>query len=163
MRALVVGLGNEERGDDAVGPAAARRLRRLVGGGATVIEHPGEPIDLIAEWDGLDLVVLIDAARGRPTGTIQRYEHGVVPLPPGALGASSHAFDLAVAIEVAASLGRLPRRLVIYAVGGERFGFGDPMSAAVRRAIDDVAERVQAEVHGAPARRCVPDAREAGT
>lgn len=147
MRALVVGLGNERRGDDAAGPAVARRLDGRVGCDVAVRVHLGEPIDLIADWAGYDLVVLIDAARGLDAGTIRRYVHGAhPPLPPGAVGASSHAFDVAVAVELAAALGTMPRRLAIYAVAGERFGFGDRMSPAVRRAVGEVAARVRAEL-----------------
>lgn len=151
MRALVVGLGNDRRGDDAAGLATARRLRGEIGAGADVLEHPGEPVDLIAGWAAFDLVVLVDAARGPPSGTIQRFEHGADPLPVGVLGASSHAFDLCVAIDLAGSLGRLPRRLVLFVVAGERFGFGDAMSDAVHGAVGDVAKLVREEVRLAAA------------
>ena len=63
MRTLVVGLGNERRGDDGVGIAAARRLAGTLDGHAVVREHPGEPVDLIADWDGFDFVTLIRRRR----------------------------------------------------------------------------------------------------
>jgi hydrogenase maturation protease len=112
-----------------------------------VIAHPGEPVDLIEAWRGYDAVVLVDAARtlGR-AGFLRRYEYGRDRFPSGDLGTSSHAFDLLVAIELADAMGALPRKLVLYAVEGERFALGDEPSDAVLRALDTAVERVCADV-----------------
>lgn len=147
MRPLVVGLGNDQRGDDGAGLEAARRLAPLLAGTADVRGHPGEPVDLIDLWTGRNLVVLVDASppAGRP-GAIHRFERGHDPLPARGLGVSLHAFDLAVVLDLADALGHVPDRLVVLAVEGERFGLGDVRSAAVDRALDDVIARVRAEI-----------------
>ena len=51
-------LGSRYRGDDAVGPLVADRLRAA---GATVLECDDEPTRLLDAWAGLDLVVIVDA------------------------------------------------------------------------------------------------------
>jgi hydrogenase maturation protease len=60
--------------------------------------------------------------------------------------ASSHAFNLAEAIELGRALGRLPPRLVIYGIEGACFEHGAAPSAAVRTAAVVVGERIRAEV-----------------
>jgi hydrogenase maturation protease len=61
---------------------------------------------------------------------------------------SSHAFNVAEAIELARVLNRLPPRLVVYGVEGRRFDVGAGMSPEVARATDEVVERLFNEVGG---------------
>ncbi|MDZ7706308.1 MAG: hydrogenase maturation protease [Trueperaceae bacterium] len=155
-RLLVVGLGNDDRGDDGAGLEAARRLAPLLAGRAEVRAHPGEPVDLIGRWGDAELLVLIDAARtGRTAGTLHRFEPGKPGLPDGRLGPSSHAFDLLVALRLSDALGTSPGRTVIHAIEGEHFTFGATRSSAVERALPLLVDRVLAEVRralaGAPA------------
>jgi hydrogenase maturation protease len=134
----VIGLGNEWRSDDGVGLEVARRL-----GGR---ELAGEPLGLVAAFDGQEEVVLVDAvSSGAAAGTIFRFEAGAEPLPTRLFGASStHALGLAEAVELARSLGRLPRRVLVYGIEGESFAFGTGLSPAVAAAADRLAEEVQA-------------------
>jgi hydrogenase maturation protease len=136
-RALVVGVGNAARGDDAAGLLAARRL-----GG---IELEGDPSALIDLLDGVDDAIVIDAVRSHsPPGTVHRIAVG--DAPPAALprGASTHLIGLAEAFELARVLGRLPRNTTVYGIEGGRFAVGDAVSPPVVAAI----ERVVAELSG---------------
>lgn len=152
-RVLVVGLGNDDRGDDGAGLEAARRLAPLLAGRAEVRAHPGEPVDLIDGWGDADLLVLIDAARtGRSAGTLHRFEpgeSGESGLPSGRLGPSSHAFDLLVALQLSEVLGTSPSRTVVHAIEGERFAFGADRSPAVERALPILMDRVLTDVREA--------------
>lgn len=147
MRTLVIGLGNDDRGDDAVGLQAARRLAPVLADEAEVLAHPGEPLDMLHAMAEADLVVLIDAARsGRPAGTVVRYLPMRDALPSRGVGSSSHAVDLLVALDLARALDMLPAELVLYAVEGERFSLGEPCSPVVIGALDEVTERVTREI-----------------
>jgi hydrogenase maturation protease len=134
----VIGLGNEWRGDDGVGLEIARRLHGKA--------LDGEPIGLIDALNGDDEVVLVDAvASGAPPGTVYELEAGDEPLPVRLFGASStHALGLAEAVELARSLGKLPRRVSVYGIEGEAFSFGKGLSPAVAAAADRVVEEVAA-------------------
>lgn len=150
-RTLVVGVGNTDCGDDAVGPLAAQRLGPLVG--ARVITRRGDALGLIEDWMQAGGVVLIDAALGNcAVGDIHRFELGAWAAHAGGTLAraalpSTHGFGVAEAIELARALGRLPRQLILYAVEGRQFTPGSPMSAAVRAALPALVERVRADVH----------------
>jgi len=67
-------------------------------------------------------------------------------MPAATAAASSHGMGLGEAVELARVLGRLPERLVVYAVEGEDVSVGRGLSAPVRTAVAVVAERVRQEI-----------------
>lgn len=148
-RTLLIGIGNSLRGDDAAGLEVARRARALAaaGGDAPVecVEHEGEPLALLDAWEGADAVVLVDALHGGgPVGSAHRFEATARPLPAllvGSASASTHAIDLAQAIELGRELGRLPACLVLFGLSGACFHTGAGLSPAVAQAIGPLAER----------------------
>ena len=145
-RCIVFGVGNPDRGDDAAGPAVARQLRELLLG-VQVIDHGGEATALVARMDGAESVYLIDAcASGAPAGTIHRFDVGAAPVPDVALGLSTHGFGLALAVELARTLGHLPRQCVIYAIEGGSFEIGAPLSPPVAAAVAEAVSQVRAEI-----------------
>jgi len=137
-------LGSRFRGDDAVGPLIADRLRAA---GATVLDCDDEPTRLLDAWAGLELVVIVDAvSSGAVAGTVHRVDPGDGPLP-GDLGlASTHAFSISDALELGRAVGQAPRRVIVIGVEGAAFGMGDPITAEVEAALDGVAESVLAEL-----------------
>jgi len=139
--ALVVGLGSPDRGDDAVGPAVARRVARLRLPGIQVVERE-DPTSLIDLWDGRDVAVVVDAvcSDGVP-GTLVIMESGVggAPLPQDAWTRTgrvgTHAFGLAAAVELSRALHRLPRRLVLVGIEAGGLDHGEPLSVPVSAAV----------------------------
>ena len=128
----MIGVGNAARGDDAAGLLAAR----AVGG----IELEGDPSALLELFDGLDAAVVVDAVRsGAAAGTVRRFDAAAGPLPATLRSSTStHLVGIADAIELARVLGRLPGVLVVYAIEGERFDLGAPVSPAVAAALERV-------------------------
>ena len=57
MNILVIGVGNEFCGDDAVGVLVARHLGEQYLPGVTVIEQNGEGSELITAWEGQERVI----------------------------------------------------------------------------------------------------------
>ncbi|GAA2208054.1 hydrogenase maturation protease [Nonomuraea monospora] len=148
-RTVVIGLGNDYRGDDGAGLATARLLREL---GVPVVENGGDPAELMEAWTGAEVAVVIDAAcSGEPPGVVRRFR-GVASLPHG--GASSHALSLADAVELARVLGRMPGELVVYTVEGATFALGaglsEPVSAAVAALARTIARGLSRSAGAAP-------------
>ena len=142
-RILVIGVGNEYRSDDAVGLVVARRLRRLSLGNITVIEESGEGTDLMESWKGADTVIIVDAASsGAKPGTIHRIDARAQTIPTGLLHYSTHAFSVGEAVELARAMHRLPPRMVVYGIEGERFDEGTVLSRAVQGSVDTVVDLV---------------------
>jgi hydrogenase maturation protease len=139
---LVIGVGNPWRGDDAAGLEVARRLERE---GVRAIAHEGDGSGLLSHWDGVDAVVVVDAATsGAAPGTVYRFAASGGPLPTRLSSSSTHALGVAEAIELARALGRLPQALVVYAIEGESFDAGEGLTPAVERAVAQLVEELRA-------------------
>lgn len=144
--AVVIGVGNPFRGDDDAGREVARRIG--AGGPAvTVIEEDGDGERLMEAWDGARAAIVIDAmVSGAAPGTIRRFDAAREPLPAAAFPLSTHAFGLVEAVELGRALGTLPASLVVYAIEGESFDTGAPLSEAVAAAVPDAVARVLDEL-----------------
>ena len=151
--ALVIGIGNAYRGDDAAGLIAARRVREQGLKLCSVIEHTGEGTALMESWNGRDRVIVIDAMRsGSRPGTITRFDATIRSLPVSRFRNSTHAFSLAEAVEMSRALQQLPSQLIIYGVEAENVAAGTNISQAIEAALETVVERVLRELPGKPVR-----------
>ncbi|HMK78945.1 MAG TPA: hydrogenase maturation protease [Xanthobacteraceae bacterium] len=146
---LVIGIGNADRGDDAVGRVVARKLSTRRIPGVRVLEQGGEAAGLLDGLSGAQAAYLIDAARsGRLPGTISRFDAAAMELPRIAFGCSTHGLGLAEAIELARALGQLPHRCVVYAIEGRAYDIGAPLSPEVATAAEAVARMIADEMRG---------------
>jgi hydrogenase maturation protease len=140
-RVVVAAVGNRLRGDDAAGPLVVEALR-AAHAPVCLVEAATNPLTLLDAWTPDDTVVVVDAvATGARPGTIHELggaDEGMIPDPPG----STHGFGLAAVVELARTLGRLPRQLTVIGIEGARFDLGTPAHPAVRRAARVVAERI---------------------
>ena len=163
---LVLGLGNDCLGDDAVGPQVARRLRRQLredrsaaddrrggaGDGVDVVEASAAGmvlLDLMSGYRGLILVDAIQTAGGEP-GRIYRLTEEQLPdaWAGNSPAWSAHHMGLRQLLEAGRRAGcDLPRTVVVYAVETDpprewRRGCSSP----VERAIPEVVRRVAGEI-----------------
>ena len=146
-RICVIGVGNESRGDDAVGLEVARRLHRLRLPGVTVQEMGGDLSSLLDRWQDADAVILIDAsAADAAPGAIVRLEPLTQPIPKGVFPCSTHAFGVVEAIELARALQQLPPYLTVYGIEGKQFNMGGELSAEVLQKIPEIVCRVKDEI-----------------
>jgi hydrogenase maturation protease len=143
----VIGIGNPDRGDDAIGAIVADRLAGRVPDGVAVMKRSGNMMNLGDDMAGLDALVCIDAAApaGRP-GRVVRLDLATDTLERDPAYTSSHAFGLADAIALAEALGVAPKRIVVYAIEGACFDGGAPVTPAVAGAAQQVVDQVVAEV-----------------
>ena len=145
---LVVGVGNDYRSDDGAGLAVVRQIREAGPAGVTVREETGDIGEMSECWPDFDMVILVDAVQsGAPAGTILRFDAQQEPLPQVFVPhVSSHGFTVAEAIALAQTLGRMPRRLIVYGIEGSTFTDGVGLSPQVEEAIAEVAHRIIAEL-----------------
>lgn len=142
-RALVVGLGSVDRGDDGIGPVVAGRVRDVVLASGDrcvdVVVHE-DPTALADAMAGMDIAVIVDAVRsGDEPGrvTCREVGRGEPALPadtaPGTAG--THGLGLATAIELSRALDLLPARVVVVSVEAVDFEHGGPLSTPVTSAV----------------------------
>jgi hydrogenase maturation protease len=140
---IVIGVGNEFRRDDGLGPAVVARLRTLpLPADVALAVCDGEPTRLLDLWTGADIAVVVDAVRAGGDHGGHVYEVAVDDLT-GASAATSHAVALGATVDLARALDRLPGRLVVLAVDGTDFDFGTGLTPEVAAAVEPVAQRVR--------------------
>jgi hydrogenase maturation protease len=143
---VVIGIGNEFRRDDGVGPAVIGRLRGLVPPGVQLVITDGEPVRLIEAWTGASLAVVADAVRvfgpqpPKP-GTAHRFVMDR-PGPRTPRTASSHGLGLDEAVGLALALDRMPGRLIVHAIEAADLTQGTGLTPAVAAATDLVATAI---------------------
>ena len=146
--ALVIGLGNPDRGDDGVGIRIAETFAAQALPGAVVKQRTGDMLSLIEDWAGFAHVICVDAAAlvGQP-GRVHRIDALRAPLPVAPGLASSHGIGLAEVVALARTLDLLPRALTVFAVEGQSFEAGEQLSTDVAAQIAPVAHMIADEVH----------------
>lgn len=150
-RVRVVGVGNPDAGDDAVGLLAVRAARpELEVLGVEVVET-GSGLHVMDLLRDVEAVIVVDAVRaprgGRSPGTIVRAEAGPEGLP-AEIGSSlsSHGFGVAEVVGLAAALETAPR-VVVIGVEIADLTAGHAPSEAVASSLPEIVARVVAEAH----------------
>jgi len=148
----VVGCGNDEAGDDAVGLAAVRMARASLDRlpGVEVVEA-GPGLRVLDLLEGPRTVIVVDGVRTRgedpPPGSMVR-----ITLPDGGSTtrflASSHGFGIRETVGLAAALG-LRSDVVVLGVEVEAVGTGEPLSPRVREALPGLVGAIVAEAENA--------------
>ncbi len=144
---LVIGIGNEYRGDDAVGLYVARKLARLKPPDCAIKESPGEGTYLMHSWEGHDNVIVIDAVKSSSrAGKIHRIDISQQEIPSDWFTASSHLISLPEAVRLSQALGSLPRSLVIFGIEGNLFDTGVKLTPQVQEAADELVATLLTEI-----------------
>jgi len=167
-RVVVIGVGNEFRRDDGIGPEVLSRLREHLGAGpdaeaetvVQLVHSDGEPAGIVEAWTGASLAVVVDAVVADPPapGRLHRLATGQGATGHGATGhggpagpreVSSHGLGLGEAIGLAEALGRMPDHLVIHAVEAADTGHGIGLTPAVSAAAGGLTAAVLRDVRAA--------------
>lgn len=135
MHVVVIAVGNDARGDDALGPML---LTRVTEAGFTGVKTQLEfqlQVEHALDLAGADLVLFIDAAHGlRHPCELQELE------PARATPAFSHALAPEAVLAVLEQLeGHAPPSFQL-SVRGERFGLGEALSPLAKEAFDHAWE-----------------------
>ena len=145
--ALIIGVGNEYRSDDAAGILAARILKGLLPDEIMVAENDGDGAKLMDLWNEYENVILIDAVSfGTKPGTIHNIDANRTVFPKETSMHSSHMFSIAEAIETSRALNKLPEKITVYGIEGKSYEFGSTISDEVNDAIEKVVSEIQKEV-----------------
>lgn len=146
--AAVIGIGNEYRHDDGVGPLLISALSGHYLPGVRLAVSDGEPSRLLADWAGVDLAIVVDAVVVRaPAEPGRIHRTSVVELLPQHT-ASSHGLGVPEAVALARALDRMPGRMVVYAVEAADVSLGKGLTADVLASVPDLVHAVLTELDG---------------
>lgn len=147
-RVRVIGCGNIDAGDDALGILAARRVRPLLHDSVEVVEagSGAHVVDLLQNVDG---VVVADAilAGGESDGGTIRLSVSVGEFPVGVrTSLSSHGLGLPEAMMLAAAVGLPLPRIVILGLEARNTEIGSGLSPEVEGQLDALVHAIVHEV-----------------
>ena len=141
MALMILGLGNDLLGDDAVGLLAADRLEGRFGPDVSVGRSAQSGLYLLEHLIGYDDAIIIDSMLGDEPGRVRELEAVAMP---SVQVPSAHYAGLPEVLAVARSAGlRMPARLKIVAVeigGSQTIGSGP--GAEVAASVPEVVSRV---------------------
>src|SRR5262245_19946120 len=135
--AVVIGIGNDFRHDDAVGLAVAHQIAERALPGVRVVTGIGEPAALVEAWRGGTLAVVVDAAAGADStpGRIRRWTARDLQT---VAAVSSHALGLTQTCALGQALAQMPHALVIFTVEVADTSHGIGLTPAVAATVPDL-------------------------
>jgi hydrogenase maturation protease len=141
VSALVIGYGNDLRGDDAVGRRVAEAVEALGLSGVDVRSLHQLTPELAGELEGHDVVVFVDADMRVGDVSVQRLE------TDGRQVRATHHVDPRGLLALADLLGAPPAAAVAVSVPASDLALGEALSAqahaAVPAAVDAVVEALR--------------------
>ncbi|HLD94744.1 MAG TPA: hydrogenase maturation protease [Anaerolineales bacterium] len=150
---IVIGIGQELRGDDGAGLAVVCRWQRQYPQTSSRVRvelYPLPGLDLINVWDGARVAIIVDAVHcdARPGSLYKLNPDDLASF--GADAASAHGWGLAETLKLAAELalpGEVPEIRTL-AISGSNFKLGTGLSPAVKRALPAAVAHLQEMVNG---------------
>ena len=131
-RLVVLGWGNESRGDDGLGPALLRRIEALGLAHVTAIEDFQLQLEHAVDLDGADLALFLDASVAAPAP----FAFTEIAPRPG-LTHTSHAMAPEAVLDVYSRvMGRTPPPAFVLAVRGEAFDLGTGLGEAATERLE---------------------------
>ena len=144
--AVVIGVGNRWRRDDAAGLEVIEALRGRVGHDVALVESDGEPTRLLDAFELAPRVIMVDAVvTGHAAGAVHRFTDAELPNQMG-IGQSSHLVQLVETIELGKLLGKLPNGLVLIGIEATDFDNGEGMTDPVARGVLAAVEAALVEL-----------------
>ncbi|MBY0442087.1 MAG: hydrogenase maturation protease [Mycobacteriaceae bacterium] len=142
---VVIGIGNDYRRDDGVGPAVASAINARKLPGVRVVIGIEDPIVLLDAWSGVALAVVIDAAVASPAmpGRIRRIASCTASQTDSM---STHGLDVTQTLALGQALGREPHRLVLFTVEAADISHGVGLTPPVADAVPAVVSAAIAEI-----------------
>ncbi|HSM01652.1 MAG TPA: hydrogenase maturation protease [Acidimicrobiia bacterium] len=140
----VLGIGNRDRGDDAIGLLILEALERRDLDGVDLHPGDGDPGWMIDTLDGRRCAVVVDAMRtgAAAPGTVVVIDASAHEVPAMTRLSSSHAMGAAASLELARALGMLPDRVVVVGVEAGSMRLGDEVTSEVANAVEMAADAV---------------------
>jgi len=145
---FIIGIGNENRKDDAIGIKVISVLEKMALSGVQLIKIQDDITDLLNLWANARLVILIDAViSDNPPGTIIRIDANDLSSFKSIKTTSTHSLSIINLIQLAKILGTLPEKLIFYGIEikNKEVGFG--IDEKVEKSIKKVVSQILLEIN----------------
>ena len=141
---MVIGVGNEFRGDDGAGLVVIDLLGQWLGDRVRLVKSDGEPASLIDAWRDADLAIVVDAVACDPATPGRTH---LLELEAGdeaglRRAVSSHGLGIGTAISLGRVLRLLPGKLIVRAIEVADVNFGGGLNSPVKAAAELTASAI---------------------
>jgi hydrogenase maturation protease len=150
VKTLILGIGNLLLSDDGVGVHVIQKLQaaHTLPDEVQIVDGGTCGLDLLQYLEGVEHLIVVDAANlGQPPGTIARLEGEAVPAFL-AQKVSPHEINLPELLFSAKLIGIYPQQVVVLGIQPQTIATGVDLSPAVAARVDELVERVLAEIAG---------------
>lgn len=144
MNPIIIGIGNEFRGYDAIGLLLARSLRKKLPN-IKVVESNGDITELLNYFTEYNPIIIVDAAITDDDNSIGECKHLVINKNSQIFDLktfSSHSLGVIEAIKIAKHLNSLPQELHIYGITGRNFNLTSNISEKLMKKIENITETI---------------------
>ena len=147
-KALVIGVGNRFRGDDAAGLEVASSLEIKLGSLVDIAYCHGDAMDLMDIWFDRDRVFVIDAVSSgkHEVGYLHRLLAHEGEVPAVFSESSTHLLGIAQVIELARTLNKLPREVVLYGIEGRDYHLEKDISQKLRAELKEITMKIEMDI-----------------
>jgi len=147
-KALVIGIGNQYRGDDAAGLEVACSLEKQLGSLVDVAYCDGDEMELMDLWLDRKSVFLIDAVSSdeEEVGFLHRFLAHEQEIPAIFSQSSTHLLGIAHVIELAKALQQLPEQLFIYGIEGKHYSIETKISEELKAKLTEIAKKIEMDI-----------------
>lgn len=145
LHTLIVGIGSQH-GDDQAGWLIAERLSAGLDQPRMSVRTAASPVQLLDWLGGVDRLIVCDACRG--LGRIGEVRRWVWPAKEliEASWSGTHDLSLSMTLQLAGSLGRLPRDVVIWSVEVAVERTIDGISSEITSVLPEIVDRITREL-----------------
>lgn len=144
MNPLVIGIGNEDRCDDAVGILVVRKISSIFNNIDTA--YCSTPFQVMEEWENRERVFIIDALLSKEKNADLITAINLKDIQENKFSkiSSSHSMDILQLMLLADCLKILPPFWIIYGVLSYQFSLGNDISPLIN--IDDISLKIMKEI-----------------
>ena len=142
---VIIGIGNEFRGDDAAGILTVRQLEQKFPDKAEYYYFQDDVLSLVHHLDSSQVCIVDTVISGQQAGTIHLFDLHRDLADISEIKFSGHSFNPVDAIQLARVNGPLPETLLFYGIEGKSFAAGTAMTEAVSKGMETLAANIAAE------------------
>lgn len=149
-RPLIIGIGNEFRGDDAYGVLMVQQLSSEYPGLADYMIESDDLTRLVDRWKHRN-VIFIDAYNDTMScaGAIFETDDITKLKSQNVYMNTTHGIDFSSILEISEALKKMPDRLIYYGVNGQEWQLGKPMTKPVKKSFSIVKAKILARLNPA--------------
>ena len=139
---FIIGVGNSARSDDGVGAYVADCLAQC---GFQTLALDVDGTKLFELFTQHEHVLVVDAINSDQVKLGECLEFDALhnDLPVKYFHYSSHLIGVAEGINLAKTLGSLPKILQVFGISGKNFAYGFSLTPQVKEAADNLIERIK--------------------